>query len=95
MATERAGGGGRRLLDLADRLTLISIGAIVTIAIANGTCTSNERFRDLQARMTSLDSRVESGFSDAANERREEHGQIIRRLERLEDLHLKPGPGVR
>ncbi len=85
----------------ADRLTLISIGAIVTIAIVNGNCTSNERFRDLQVRMTSLENRVETGFSaaaserrDAASERREEHGQIIRRVERLENLHLKPAPAA-
>ena len=62
-----------------DRLTVIGIGLGVIVAIANGTWSTNQRLGELERRLT-----------EAAEQRREEHGQIIRRLERLEDLHLKP-----
>lgn len=73
-------------MNAGHRLTLIGIGAVVTIAIVNGNCMANEHFSDLQARMTSLENRIERGFSEAAAQRR----QIIGRIERLENLHLKP-----
>ena len=93
-------------MTVGDRLTVVGIGVGVIIAIANGTCSTNQRFADLQRNM-------EAGFVEAAQQRREaavqaaqqrreaavqrreEHDQIIRRLERLEDLHLKPAAAGR
>ena len=76
-----------------DRLTVIGIGVGVIIAITNGTCSTNQRFTDMQRTM-------ETGFAEAAEQRRigfaeaaQQRDQIIRRLERLEDLHLKPTAG--
>ena len=77
-------------MNTGDRLTLIGIGAAVTTAIVTGNCTANQRLGDLQLSVTSLAGRLENGFTEAANQRREEHRQISGRLERLEDLHLKP-----
>lgn len=77
-------------METGDRLTLIGIGAAVTIAIVTGNCTANQRLGDVQRSITALERRLETGFSEAANQRREEHRQITGRLERLEDLHLKP-----
>ena len=98
-----------------DRLTVIGIGLGVIITLANGTCSTNQRFGELERRFTEAAEQFERRFTEAAEQRREaaeqlerrfteaaeqrreaaeqrrdEHGQIIRRLERLEDLHLKP-----
>ena len=87
-----------------DRLTVIGIGLGVIITLANGTCSTNRRFGEFERRFTeAAEQRREAAeqferrFTEAAEQRREaaeqrrdEHGQIIRRLERLEDLHLKP-----
>ena len=80
-----------------DRLTVIGIGLGVIITLANGTCSTNQRFGELERRFTETAEQFERRFTEAAEQRREaaeqrrdEHGQIIRRLERLEDLHLKP-----
>ncbi len=69
-----------------DRLTVIGIGLGVIIAIANGTCSTNQRLGEFERRFTE----AAEQRREAAEQRREEHDQIIRRLERLEDLHLKP-----
>ena len=98
-----------------DRLTVIGIGLGVIITLANGTCSTNQRFGEFERRFTeaaeqrreaaeqferrfteAAEQRREAAeqferrFTEAAEQRRDEHGQIIRRLERLEDLHLKP-----
>ena len=91
-----------------DRLTVIGIGLGVIITLANGTCSTNQRFGELERRFTEAAEQFERRFTEAAEQRREaaeqferrfteaaeqrrdEHGQIIRRLERLEDLHLEP-----
>ena len=67
-----------------DRLTVIGIGLGVIIAIANGTWSTNQRLGEFERRFAE----AAEQRREAAEQRREEHGQIIRRLERLEDLHL-------
>ena len=73
-------------MSMGDRLSAIGIGIGIIVAITNGTCSTNQRFADMRQTM-------EAGFADAAEQRRDEHDQIIRCLERLEDLHLKPADG--
>ena len=75
-----------RAMSMGDRLSAIAIGVGIIVAVSNGTCSTNQRFADMRQAM-------EAGFAEAAEQRRNEHDQIIRRLERLEDLHLKPADG--
>ena len=51
---------------------------------------TNQRISDLNTTVSALGDRIDGQFREAAEERRDEHGQIIDRVERLEDLHLKP-----
>ena len=48
------------------------------------------RFTEATEHRREAAEQFERRFTEAAEQRREEHGQIIRRLERLDDLHLKP-----
>ena len=68
-----------------DRLTVIGMGVALIIAITNGTCLTNQRFNDMNQRLTDMQRAMETGFSEATQQR----DQIIRRIERLEDLHLE------
>lgn len=85
---------------MGDRLSGIAIGVGIIVAVSNGTCSTNQRFADMRQTMENMQRAMESGFADAAEQHREaaaqrrnEHDQIIRRLERLEDLHIKPADG--
>ena len=71
-------------------LTAVGIGASVTLAIVTGNCSTNQRISDLNTTVSALGDRIDGQFREAAEERRDEHGQIIDRVGRLEDLHLKP-----
>ena len=78
----------------SDRLTVISIGIGIIIAITAGSCSTNARIGDLRtdmnARFADLRADMNTRFADAADQRREEHGRIDERLDRLEDILLKP-----
>ena len=83
-----------------DRLTVTGIGLAVIIASGNGTCSTNQPFGEFGRWLTEpaeqrreAVEQFERRFTEAAEQRREEHGQIIRRLERLEDLHLPQAGG--
>ncbi len=79
-----------------DRLTVISLGVGIILAVAGGTCSTNARINDLRtdmnARFTNFRADVNARFAEAAAERREEHGRIDQRLDRLEDILLAPPP---
>ena len=79
-----------------DRLTVISIGIGIIIAITAGSCSTNARIGDLRTDMNSrfadLRTDMNARFAEAAEQRREEHGRIDERLDRLEDILLKPTP---
>ena len=78
----------------SDRLTVVSIGIGIIIAITAGSCSTNSRIGDLRtdmnARFADLRADMNTRFADAADQRREEHGRIDERLDRLEDILLKP-----
>ena len=80
-------------MSMGDRLSAIAIGIGVIVAVINGNCSSSERFQDMQRAINNNSADIRAGFAAAAEQRRNEHDQIIRRLERLEDLHLKPADG--
>ncbi len=86
-----------------DRLTVISLGVGIILAVAGGTCSTNARIDDLRTdmntRFTNLRADINARFADvnarfaeAAAQRREEHGRIDQRLDRLEDILLTPSP---
>ncbi len=82
-----------------DRLTVISLGVGIILAVAGGTCSTNARINDLRtdmnARFADVNARfadVNARFAEAAAQRREEHGRIDQRLDRLEDILLTPSP---
>ena len=66
-----------------DRLTVISLGIGIILAVTGGSCSTNARINDLRADMNAR-------FAEAAAERRDEHRRIDERLDRLEDILLKP-----
>ena len=72
-------------METADRLTVISIGLGIILVVTAGSCSTNARIGDLRADMNAR-------FSEANEQRREEHRRIDERLDRLEDILLKPAP---
>lgn len=82
-------------MEIADRLTIISIGAGIILAITAGTCSTNAPIAvlraDVNARFPDLRADLNARFAEAAEERREEHRRIDERLDRLENILLKPG----
>ena len=82
-----------------DRLTVISFGVGIVLAITAGACSTNARIADLNTRITDLRADMNARFADvnarfaeASELRREEHRRIDERLDRLEDIVLKPAP---
>ena len=75
-----------------DRLTVISIGVGIVLAITAGACSTNARIADLNTRITDLRTDVNARFAEASEQRREEHRRIDERLDRLEEILLKPAP---
>ena len=77
-----------------DRLTVISLGIGIILAVTGGSCSTNARIDDLRAdmnaRFADLRADVNARFTEAAAERRDEHRRIDDRLDRLEDILLKP-----
>ena len=70
-------------MESADRLTIISIGAGIIAAVTAGACSTNARIADLRSDMNAR-------FAEINEQRREEHRRIDERLDRLEDILLKP-----
>ena len=64
------------------------------LAITAGACSTNARIADLRTdmngRFADLRADVNARFAEAAEARREEHRRIDERLDRLEDILLKP-----
>ena len=94
-------------MEKADRLTVIGIGVGIILAIITGACSTNARIADLRsdmnarfgdlradmnARFGDLRSDMNAQFAEAAEESREDHRRIDERLDRLEDILLKPAP---
>ena len=81
-------------MEHADRLTALSIGVGIILAITAGACSTNARLADLRAdmnaRFADLRADVNARFAEAAEERREDHRRIDDRLDRLKDILLKP-----
>ena len=75
-----------------DRLTVISLGIGIILAVAGGTCSTNARINDLRTDMNARFADVNARFAEAAAQRREEHGRIDQRLDRLENILLTPSP---
>jgi DNA helicase IV len=75
-----------------DRLTVISIGVGIVLAITAGACSTNARIADLRADMNARFADVNARFAEASEQRREEHRRIDERLDRLEEILLKPAP---
>ena len=73
-------------MENADRLTIISIGVGIIIAVTTGACSTNARIADLRSDMNAR-------FAEINEQRREEHRRIDERLDRLEDILLKPATG--
>lgn len=73
-------------MENADRLTIISIGVGIIIAVTAGACSTNARIADLRSDMNAR-------FAEINEQRREEHRRIDERLDRLEDILLKPATG--
>ncbi len=88
-----------------DRLTVISLGIGIILAVTSGSCSTNARIDDLRAdmnarfadlradmnaRFTEAAAEVNARFTEASNQRRDEHRRIDERLDRLEDILLKP-----
>ena len=88
-----------------DRLTVISLGIGIILAVTGGSFSTNARIDDLRADMntrfadlrTDINTRfaeaaadMNARFAEAAAERRDEHRRIDERLDRLEDILLKP-----
>ena len=77
-----------------DRLTVISLGIGIILAVTGGSCSTNARIDDLRAdmntRFADLRADMNTRFAEAAAERRDEHRRIDERLDRLEDILLKP-----
>ena len=77
-----------------DRLTVISLGIGIILAVTGGSCSTNARIDDLRTdmntRFADLRADMNGRFAEAAAERRDEHLRIDDRLDRLEDILLKP-----
>ena len=72
-------------METNDRLTVITIGVGIVLAITAGACSTNARIADLRAN-------VNARFAEANEQRREEHRRIDERLDRIEEILLKPAP---
>ena len=70
-------------MENADRLTVIGIGVGIILAVTTGACSTNVRIADLRSDMNAR-------FAEINEQRREEHRRIDERLDRLEDILLKP-----
>ena len=66
-----------------DQLTVISLGIGIILAVTGSSCSTKARFADMRAD-------INTRFAEAAAERRDEHRRIDERLDRLEDILLKP-----
>ena len=88
-------------MENADRLTVIGIGVGIILAVTTGACSTNARIADLNGRIselrtdmngriTELRSDMNARFAEINEQRREEHRRIDERLDRLEDILLKP-----
>ena len=76
------------------RLTVISLGIGIILAVTGSSCSTNARIDDLRAdmnaRFADMRADINTRFAEAAAERRDEHRRIDERLDRLEDILLKP-----
>ncbi len=88
-------------MENADRLTVISIGVGIILAVTTGACSTNTRIADLNGqiselradvngRISELRTDLNARFAEINEQRREEHRRIDDRLDRLEDILLKP-----
>jgi len=77
-------------MENADRLTVISTGVGIILAVTGGACSTNGRIADLNGRISELRSDMNARFAEINEQRREEHRRIDQRLDRLEDILLKP-----
>ena len=77
-------------MENADRLTVISIGVGIILAVTTGACSTNARIADLNGRISELRGDMNARFAEINEQRREEHRRIDERLDRLEDILLKP-----
>lgn len=77
-------------MENADRLTVISIGVGIILAVTTGACSTNARIADLNGRISELRADMNARFAEINEQRREEHRRIDERLDRLEDILLKP-----
>ena len=84
-------------MENADRLTVVSIGVGIILAITAGACSTNAGIADLRAdvnaRFADLRVDVNARFAEAAEERREEHRRIDERLDRLATRRHPPEAG--
>ena len=77
-------------MENADRPTVISIGVGIILAVTTGACSTNARIADLNGRISELRADMNARFAEINEQRREEHRRIDERLDRLEDILLKP-----
>ena len=77
-------------MENADRLTVIGIGVGIILAVSTGACSTNARIADLNGRISELRTDMNARFAEINEQRREEHRRIDERLDRLEDILLKP-----
>ena len=92
-------------MSITDRLTVISLGIGIILAVTSGSCSTNARIDDLRAdmnarfadlrgdmnaRFAEAAAEVNARFTEASDQRRDEHRRIDERLDRLEDILLKP-----
>ena len=92
-------------MSITDRLTVISLGIGIILAVTSGSCSTNARIDDLRAdmnarfadlrgdmnaRFAEAAAEVNARFTEASDQRRDEHRRIDERLDRLEEILLKP-----
>lgn len=77
-------------MENADRLTVISSGVGIILAVTAGACSTNARISDLRADVNARFTDMNARFAEANEQRREEHRRIDERLDRFEDILLKP-----
>ena len=77
-------------MENADRLTVISIGVGIILAVTTGACSTNARIANVNGGISELRANMNARFAEVKEQRREEHRRIDERLDRLEDILLKP-----
>ena len=78
-------------MSTSDRLTVIGIGSAIVMAVVGGTCSTNARFSDVNARIDDVQADVNRRF-DNVNGRFDDMQADIREIRALLIEAIKPRP---